>query len=170
MVVEIKVAALRSKSGGCGEVFEVEVAWRFAFDDFGLEFEEGLGVLVFESNEISLSLSPASPSRSLSTAPTLGLLGSPSSSKPRLGSTSRFCLLGGRISSKSTGTPRLTRNILRMRDFVQLGGWVGGGETSCCQRERERSERKGEGLVRSVGSSGGGVGGVLCLVGKMALR
>ena len=30
-----------------------------------------------------------------------------------------------------------------MRLRVQLGGCIGGGETSCCHSERERSERKG---------------------------
>lgn len=59
-----------------------------------------------------------------------------------LGSTRRFCLLGGRISSRSTGTPRDTRKRRRMRDLVQFGGCKGGGATSCCQRERLRSERK----------------------------
>lgn len=67
------------------------------------------------------------------------------------GSTNLFCLLGGRISSKSTGTPKLTRNNLRIRERVQLGGCMGGGETSCCQRERERSERKGVELAADKG-------------------
>lgn len=67
-----------------------------------------------------------------------------SESRPMEGRMRRFCLLGGRISSRSTGTPRETRKRRRMRERVQLGGCIGGGETSCCQRERERSERKGE--------------------------
>lgn len=68
-----------------------------------------------------------------------------------LGKSRRFCLLGGRISSKSTGTPRETRKRRRMRLRVQLGGCMGGGETNCCQRERERSERKGDVFDGSTG-------------------
>lgn len=46
------------------------------------------------------------------------------------GSTSFFCLEAGRISSRSTGTPRETRNNLRIRDRIQSGGDRGGGATS----------------------------------------
>lgn len=46
------------------------------------------------------------------------------------GRMSFFCLLGGRISSRSTGTPRLIRKSRRMRDWVQFGGWRGGGVMS----------------------------------------
>lgn len=80
-----------------------------------------------------------------------------------LGRTRRFCLEGGRISSRSMGTPRETRKRRRMRERVQLGGWRGGGETSWCQRERERGERKGAGGVFEV--EGGGLEGVLGSVG-----
>jgi len=59
-----------------------------------------------------------------------------------LGRTRRFCLEGGRISSRSTGTPRETRNNRRIRLRVQFGGAIGGGWRSCCQSERDRSERK----------------------------
>lgn len=38
------------------------------------------------------------------------------------GSTSFFCLEAGRISSRSTGTPRETRKRRRMRDLIQFGG------------------------------------------------
>lgn len=55
------------------------------------------------------------------------------------GRTSFFCFEAGRISSRSTGTPRETRKTRRIRDFVQLAGWRGGGETSCDHSERERS-------------------------------
>ena len=74
------------------------------------------------------------------------------------GSTSRFCFEGGRISSRSTGTPRDTRKRRRILLLVQLGGCIGGGETSCCQRERARSERNGEELDMSTGGreEGGG--------------
>lgn len=69
------------------------------------------------------------------------------------GSTSFFCLEAGRISSRSTGTPRETRKRRRMRDLVQFGGWRGGGATSWDQRESERSVVKMEELV--TGSGGG---------------
>lgn len=46
------------------------------------------------------------------------------------GRMSFFCFEAGRISSKSTGTPRETRNSLRIRDRIQFGGWRGGGATS----------------------------------------
>ena len=67
-----------------------------------------------------------------------------------LGRTSLFCLDGGNISSRSTGTPRETRKSRRIRERVQLGGCIGGGETSCCHSERERSERKGEVVAGSI--------------------
>lgn len=67
------------------------------------------------------------------------------------GSTRRFCFDGGRISSRSTGTPSDTRNSLRILLRVQFGGCIGGGCTSCCQSERDRSERKGELLDMSKG-------------------
>lgn len=55
------------------------------------------------------------------------------------GNTSFFCFEAGRISSRSTGTPRETRNRRRIRDFVQLGGCSGGGATSCDQSDNDRS-------------------------------
>ncbi len=58
------------------------------------------------------------------------------------GRTNFFCLLAGRISSRSTGTPRDTRNRRRMRERTQFGGCKGGGATSCDQSERLRSVRK----------------------------
>lgn len=47
------------------------------------------------------------------------------------GRMSFFCLDAGKISSKSTGTPKDTRNRRRIRDRTQSGGWRGGGATSC---------------------------------------
>ena len=76
-------------------------------------------------------------------------------------------MLGGRISSRSTGTPSETRNKRLIRDRVQLGGCIGGGETSCCQRERERSDKKGEVVDISNGGTSAGGGG---LSGNMASR
>ena len=67
------------------------------------------------------------------------------------GRTSFFCLEAGRISSRSTGTPRETRKRRRMRDLIQFGGWRGGGATSWDQRERERSVVKMEELVTGSG-------------------
>ena len=58
------------------------------------------------------------------------------------GRMSFFCLDAGRISSRSTGTPRDTRNRRRMRDRIQSGGWRGGGAASCDQREALRDVRK----------------------------
>ena len=51
------------------------------------------------------------------------------------GNTNFFCLDAGRISSRSTGTPRETRNNLRIRDRIQSGGDSGGGATSWDQRD-----------------------------------
>lgn len=51
------------------------------------------------------------------------------------GRMSFFCLEAGRISSRSTGTPRETRNKRRIRDRIQFGGCSGGGATSCDQRD-----------------------------------
>lgn len=58
------------------------------------------------------------------------------------GRISFFCLEAGRISSRSTGTPRETRNSRRMRERIQSGGWRGGGATSWDQREALRWVRK----------------------------
>lgn len=46
------------------------------------------------------------------------------------GRISFFCLDAGRISSRSTGTPRDTRKRRRIRERIQLGGWRGGAATS----------------------------------------
>lgn len=46
------------------------------------------------------------------------------------GRISFFCFEAGRISSRSTGTPRETRKSRRIRDLTQFGGWRGGGATS----------------------------------------
>lgn len=54
------------------------------------------------------------------------------------GRMSFFCLEAGRISSRSTGTPRETRKRRRIRERIQLGGWRGGGATSWDQREALR--------------------------------
>ena len=60
------------------------------------------------------------------------------------GRTSFFCFDAGRISSRSTGTPRDTKKSRLIRDRVQLGGCKGGGSTSCVQSDKERSVRKTE--------------------------
>ena len=57
------------------------------------------------------------------------------------GRTSFFCLEAGRISSRSTGTPRETRKSRRIRERIQFGGWSGGGATSWDQREALRGVR-----------------------------
>jgi hypothetical protein len=48
----------------------------------------------------------------------------------REGRISFFWDEAGRISSRETGMPRLTRKRRRMRDRIQFGGWRGGGATS----------------------------------------
>lgn len=58
------------------------------------------------------------------------------------GKMSFFCLDAGRISSRSTGTPRETRKRRRIRERIQSGGWRGGGAASCDQREALRGVRK----------------------------
>jgi len=71
------------------------------------------------------------------------------------GRMSFFCLDAGRISSRSTGTPRDTKNSRRMRERTQSGGCSGGGATNCVHNEWLRSERKmdrvSSGLVDIVG-------------------
>jgi len=57
------------------------------------------------------------------------------------GRMSFFCLEAGRISSRSTGTPRETRKSRRIRERIQFGGWRGGGATSWDQREALRGVR-----------------------------
>lgn len=57
------------------------------------------------------------------------------------GKTSFFCLDAGRISSRSTGTPRDTRKSRRMRERTQSGGCSGGGATSCVHKDLLRSVR-----------------------------
>jgi len=57
------------------------------------------------------------------------------------GRISFFCLEAGRISSKSTGTPRETRKRRRIRERIQFGGCKGGGATSCVQSEALRGVR-----------------------------
>jgi hypothetical protein len=54
------------------------------------------------------------------------------------GRTSFFCFDAGRISSRSTGTPKETRNRRRIRERIQSGGCRGGGATSWVQREALR--------------------------------
>jgi len=139
VVPHSSAAALRSKSGGGGGPL---VVWRF--------LGEGRGTPVLQSSVVELSLSASwSFSRSIA----FDARGEPLGARLMLGKTRRFCFEGGKISSRSTGTPRETRKRRRMRLRVQLGGCMGGGETSCCQRERERSERKGEICEGSIGAS-----------------
>lgn len=54
----------------------------------------------------------------------------PELSKSIEGRMSFFCFDAGRISSRSTGTPRDTRNSRRIRDLTQFCGCRGGGATS----------------------------------------
>lgn len=137
VVLHTRTAALASNSGGGGGPLLREDSfffWPPVFDS--MEVDESFALFCF----------------SRSTADVRGEV-----ERLMFGRTRRFCFEGGSISSKSTGTPRETRKRRRMRDLVQLGGCIGGGDTSCCHRERERSERKGEELDLSKGgiSEGG---------------
>lgn len=84
------------------------------------------------------------------------------------GRTSFFCFEAGRISSRSTGTPRETRKSRLMRDLTQFWGWRGGGATSWDHRERERSVLK-IAEAFGIGSTGGSVD-VSFVVGKSVSR
>jgi hypothetical protein len=57
------------------------------------------------------------------------------------GKMSFFCFEAGRISSRSTGTPRETRKRRRIRERTQSGGCNGGGATSCVHNDLLRSVR-----------------------------
>ena len=70
------------------------------------------------------------------------------------GRTSFFCFDLGRISSRSTGTPRETRNRRRVRERIQSGGERGGGATSCDHRDAERGFIKMDASLGSGGSVG----------------
>lgn len=70
------------------------------------------------------------------------------------GNTNFFCLDAGRISSRSTGTPRETRNSRRMRDRIQSGGDKGGGATSWDQRDALLAVGKTGCSLDTGGSSG----------------
>lgn len=70
------------------------------------------------------------------------------------GNTSFFCLDAGRISSKSTGTPRETRKRRRVRERIQSGGARGGGATNCDQSDAERGVRKIEESLDIGGNAG----------------
>lgn len=76
------------------------------------------------------------------------------------GSISFFCFDAGNISSRSTGTPRDTRNRRRIRDLTQFGGCNGGGATNCDHKESERSLLK-MAVESGIGSNGGKEGTVL---------
>jgi hypothetical protein len=70
------------------------------------------------------------------------------------GSTSFFCFDAGRISSRSTGTPRDTRKSRRIRLRIQSGGCSGGGATSCDHNDALLGVRK---TGFSLDSRGAGV-------------
>lgn len=71
------------------------------------------------------------------------------------GRISFFCLEAGRISSKSTGTPKETKNRRRIRERIQFGGCKGGGATSCDHRDRLRSVRNIEGFSGTENNGAG---------------
>ena len=71
----------------------------------------------------------------------------------REGRMSFFCLDAGKISSRSTGTPRETRKRRRILERIQSGGCRGGGAASCDQREALRGVRKMGFSVETGGST-----------------
>jgi hypothetical protein len=84
------------------------------------------------------------------------------------GKISFFCFDAGKISSKSTGTPKETRNRRRIRDLTQFGGCNGGGATNCDHRESERSLLKM--AVESGMGSRAGREEISCVSGKRVSR
>lgn len=70
------------------------------------------------------------------------------------GRTSFFCFDLGRISSRSTGTPRETRKSRRVLERIQSGGDSGGGATSCDHSDAERGLMKTEASLESGGREG----------------
>lgn len=109
----------------------------------------------------------ASPCRSRDTErESLEFLGDADEGTLSEGSTSFFCFEAGRISSRSTGTPRETRKRRRVLERIQSGGASGGGATSCDQSEAER------GVVKDVLSlgSGGNCGTSSSSAGKRLAR
>lgn len=72
----------------------------------------------------------------------------------REGRISFFCLDAGKISSRSTGTPRDTRKRRRVRDRIQSGGANGGGATSWDHSEAERGVRNRDDSLGRVSGAG----------------
>jgi hypothetical protein len=116
------VVELRSSSGGGGGPF------RFLS---GLEDDESTDVL----DAFSLFTRSSAPLR-----PSVDGLGVSEPGMCMDGRISFFCFDAGRISSRSTGTPKETRNSRLIRDRTQSGGWSGGGATNCVHKEWLRSE------------------------------
>lgn len=79
----------------------------------------------------------------------------------RDGRISFFCFDAGRISSRSTGTPRDTRKSLLMRERIQSGGCKGGGAANCDHKDALLGLKNiglsfgGEGRGGTVSTSGG---------------
>jgi len=116
VVAHSRFTDVRSNSGGGGGPF--------GFLDRGCRSLLAVVLDCVESSEAVESFPPAW-AFNLARDPRFGL--SPSDflvdgSRFMSGRTSFFCFDGGRISSRSTGTPRLTRKRRRMRDCVQFGG------------------------------------------------
>lgn len=88
-----------------------------------------------EFNEVDDSFPCCNPASASIVAVSARRDGERSLSASSDGNTSFFCLLAGKISSRSTGTPRETRNSRRMGDNTQFGGWSGGGATSCAHKD-----------------------------------
>ena len=116
----------RSISGGGGGPFR----FREGLDDVGEEVESKDAVELFSSRRRAIDPFRRSFGR-----------GDCDARRPSgEGRTNFRCFEAGSISSRSTGTPRDTRNSRRMRERTQSGGCRGGGAMSWFQRSRERSE------------------------------
>jgi hypothetical protein len=80
------------------------------------------------------------------------------------GKISFFCFEAGRISSRSTGTPRETKKRRRIRERTQSGGCNGGGATSCVHNDLLLSVRN---IERA--SSAEAILGISCREGYISL-
>ena len=119
VIVHNCLAETRSNSGAGGGPFRLRESERLGLPWESRDVEEALPSLVL-SFESRLSME---------------LRGEPEAGFRFIeGRMSFFCLEAGRISSRSTGTPRETRKRRRIRERIQFGGWRGGGATSWDQR------------------------------------
>lgn len=115
VVAQSRRTAVRSSSGGGGGPRRREE------EDFCLDADVEDPLLLWGSSFLPGLLSGREGSDGFDDADPSGLMD---------GRMSFFCFEAGRISSRSTGTPRETRKSRRIRDLTQFGGCSGGGATS----------------------------------------